>query len=124
MPHKELLIEHLKKLIAIVERSDGDRDALRRIRIEMLLYPLWDEMFEYRLRRLDQKVNTLLERPTPTCRMASQEGNNFMQLMTGVGTAARIRALNQPNPSFHWIYLKSRAGRQIKTLGFSLERQK
>lgn len=100
MPHKELLIEHLKELISIVERSDGDLDALRRIRREGILYPFWDETFEYRLRRLDQKVNTLLERPTPTCRMVSQEGNNVMQLMTGVGTAARTEAIDYMQSGF------------------------
>ncbi len=94
MPRKELLIEHLKELIAIVERSDGDRDALRRIRREGFFYPFWDEEFEYRLHRLDQKVDALLERPVSSCRMASEEGSNVLQLMTGVGVAARKEAID------------------------------
>jgi len=100
MPHKELLIEHLKELIAIVEHSDGGRDALRRIRREGLFYPFWDEEFEYRLRSLDQKIDALLERPSPTCRMASEEGNNVMRLITGVGTAARTDAIDYMRSGF------------------------
>ena len=100
MPRKELLIEHLKELISIVERSDGDRDALRRIRREGLLYPFWDEEVEYRLHRLDQKVDALLERPVSSCRMASEEGNNVLQLMTGVGVAARAEAIDYMQDGF------------------------
>lgn len=100
MPNKELLIEHLKELIAIVEHSDGGRDALRRIRREGLFYPFWDEEFDYRLRRLDQKVDALLERPTPTCRMDSEEGNKVMRLMTGVGTTARTEAIDYMRSGF------------------------
>ncbi len=94
MPSKELLIEHLKELIAIVERSDSDRDALRTIRREGFFYPFWDEEFEYRLRCLDRKVDALLERPVPSCRMASEEGNRVLQLMTGAGVAARTTAID------------------------------
>lgn len=100
MPRKEFLIEHLKYLISIVEHSDGDRDAFRRIRREGFFYPFWDEGLEYRLRRLDQKVDALLERPAPSCRMASEEGNNVLQLMTGVGTAARTEAISYMRSGF------------------------
>ncbi len=94
MPRKEFLIEHLKELISIVEHSDSERDALRKIRREGFFYPFWDEEFEYRLHRLDQKVDALLERPVSSCRMASEEGNNVLQLMTGVGIAARTEAIH------------------------------
>lgn len=100
MLHKELLIEHLKKLISIVERSDDDRDDLRRILREGLFCHFWGEDIEYRLRRLDQKVDSLLDRPTPTCRMASEEGNNVIQLMTGVGTTARTEAIDYMRSGF------------------------
>lgn len=100
MPRKELLIEHLKELISIVECSDGDRDALRRIRREGLFYPFWDEEFEYRLHRLDQKVDALLERPVSSCRMASEEGSNVLQLMTGVGVAALNKAIGYLHEGF------------------------
>lgn len=100
MPRKELLIEHLKELISIVERSDGDRDALRRIRREGLFYPFWDEEFKYRLHRLDQKVDALLERPVSSCRMASEEGSNVLQLMTGVGVAALNKAIGYLHEGF------------------------
>lgn len=100
MPHKELLIEHLKELISIVERSNGDQDALRRIRREGFFYPFWDEEFERRLHRLDQKVDALLERPVPSCRMASEEGNNVLQLMTGVGVAAQTEAVDYMRSGF------------------------
>jgi hypothetical protein len=96
----ELLIAHLKELISIVERSDGDCDVLQRIRREGFFYPFWAEEFEYRLHRLDQKVDALLERPTPSCRMASEEGNHVMQLMTGVGTAARTEAIDYMRSGF------------------------
>ena len=94
MSNKEHLIERLKELIAIVEHSEGSQDALRRIRRDRFFYPFWDEEFEYSLRRLDQKVDALLERPAPSCRMASEEGTNVMQLMTGVGVAARTEAID------------------------------
>lgn len=100
MPRKELLIEHLKDLISIVERSDGDRDALRRIRREGFFYPFWDEEFEYRLHRLDQKIDALLDRPVSSCRMASEEGSNVLQLMTGVGVAARTEAIDYMRDGF------------------------
>ncbi len=100
MPRKELLIEHLKELISIVERSDGDRDALRKIRREGFFYPFLDEEFEYRLHRLDQKVDALLDRPVFSCRMASEEGNNVVQLMTGVGVAARTEAIDYLHDGF------------------------
>ncbi|MDD2750511.1 hypothetical protein [Acidithiobacillus sp.] len=87
-------------MIVIVEHSDGGRDALRRIRGEGLFYPFWDEEFEYRLRRLDQKVDALLERPTPSCRIASEEDNNVLQLMTGVGAAARTEAIDYMRSGF------------------------
>ena len=94
MPTKELLIQHLKKLIDIVEESDGNQDALRRIRKDDFFYRFWGDEFKYRLRRLDQKVNALLERPAPLCRMASEEGNKVMQLLTKVGDAARAVAID------------------------------
>lgn len=94
MPYKELLIEHLKELISILERSDGGNDALRRIRRERFFYPFWDEKFEHRLHSLEQKIDTLLERPTSSCRMDSEEGSNVLQLMTGVGAAAQKDAIN------------------------------
>ncbi len=100
MPRKELLIEHLKELISIVERSDGDRDVLRRIRREGFFHSFWDEEFEYRLHRLDQKVDVLMERPVSSCRMASEEGSNVLQLMTGVGVAARAEAINYLRDGF------------------------
>lgn len=100
MSNKEHLIEHLKELIAIVEHSEGSQDALRRIRREGLFYPFWDEEFEYRLRRIDQKMDALLERPVPSCRMASEEGTNVMQLMTGVGVAARTEAIDYMRNGF------------------------
>lgn len=100
MPSKEVLIEHLKELIAIVEQSDGDRDLLRRIHREGIFYPFWNEEIEYRLRSLDQKVEVLLERPAPSCRMASEEGKMVLQLMTGVGTAARTEAIDYMRSGF------------------------
>lgn len=100
MSHKELLIAHLKELISIVERSDSDRDALQRIRKERFKYPLWDEEFECRLHRLDQKVDALLERPISTCRMAGEEGNNVLQFLTRVGEAARTDAIDYMNDGF------------------------
>lgn len=100
MPHKEFLIAHLKELISIVEHSDSDGDALRRIHREGFFYPFWDEELNYRLHRLDQKVDALLERPVSTCRLASEEGNNIVQLMTGVGAAARTEAIDYMRNGF------------------------
>lgn len=100
MASKELLIQHLKELIDIVERSDGDRDALQRIRGEGFLYPFWDEEFECRLRRIDHKVDALLARPAPLCRMASEEGNNVLKLMTNVGVTARAEAVDYLRTGF------------------------
>lgn len=94
MPSKELLIQHLRKLIEIVERSESERDALWRIRTEGFFYHFWDEEIDHRFRRLDQKVDALLGRPVPSCRMASEEGNNVLQLMTGIGVAARVEAID------------------------------
>ena len=94
MPTKELLIQHLQELIEIIEQSDGDQDAMRRIRRERFYFPFWDEDVEYRLRQLDKKIDALLERPTASCRMASEEGNNVMRLMTNVGPNARADAIS------------------------------
>lgn len=103
MLRKELLIEHLKELISIVERSDGDCDALRKIRREGFFYPFWDEEFEYRfhlLDQLDQKVDDLLARPVSSCRLASEEGNNVLEFMTGVGVVARTEAIDYLRDGF------------------------
>jgi hypothetical protein len=100
MPSKELVIQHLKELISIVEHSENHRDALRLIRREHFLYPFWDDEFEYRLRRLDQKLDVLLNRPTPSCRLASEEGNGIVQLMTSVGAAARTEAIDYLRSGF------------------------
>ena len=100
MPSKELLIQHLKEMIDIVERSDGNRDALRLIRRESFLYPFWDEELEYRFHRLDQKMDALLERPALSCRMASEEGSNVLQLMTSVGAMARTEAIDYLREGF------------------------
>lgn len=94
MPSKEFLIQHLKALIDVVERSDGDLDTLRRIRREGFFYPFYDEEHEDHLHRLDRKIDELLERPAPSCRMASEEGNNVMQFMTKVGVQARSEAIH------------------------------
>ena len=67
---------------------------MRRIRREEVFHPLWNEEVKYRLHRLDQKIDALLERPASTCRMASEEGESVMQLMTGVGTGARAEAVD------------------------------
>lgn len=101
MPSKELLIQHLRALIDEVERSDSDRDALRRIRREGFLYPFYDEEHEYRLRRLDQKIDALLERPAVSCRMASEEGNNVMKYMANVGAQARTEAIRHLHDVFN-----------------------
>lgn len=125
MPRKELLIEHLKELISIVERSDDDREALRRIRREGFFYPLWDEEFECRLHHLDQKMDALLNRDAPSCRMAREEGDNVIQLMTGVGTTARTEAIDYMRSGFsgaeHLVvcdpYLGSFTQRYVKRHG-------
>jgi hypothetical protein len=101
MSRKELLIEQLKEIISIVERSEGNRDVLRRIRREGLFYPFWGEKFEYHLQRLDQKVDALLERPVSSCFMASEEGSNVTKLMTGVGDAARTQAIDHMRDGFY-----------------------
>ncbi|MGB7478894.1 MAG: hypothetical protein WA924_01070 [Burkholderiaceae bacterium] len=100
MPDKEHLIDHLKYLISIVEGSGSGQDALRTIRREGLFHPFWDVDFEYRLRRLDKKIDELLERPASLCRMASEEGNNVMKLMTAVGVAARTEAIDYMRNGF------------------------
>lgn len=100
MLHKERLIEHLKELISIVEHSDGGRDVLQRICREGLFYSFWNEEFEYRLRRLDEKIDTLLERPAPNCRLTGEEDNNVVQFMTGVGPAARNEAIGHMQSGF------------------------
>jgi hypothetical protein len=100
MPTKELLIQHLHALIVMVEQSDGDQDAMRRIRRERFYFPFWDGDLEYRLEKLDQKIDALLERPTASCRMASEEGNNVMRLMTNVGPNARADAISHLRGGF------------------------
>ena len=100
MPLKELLIEQLKELVSLVERSDDGRDALRKIRREVLIHPFWEDELESRLRHLDQKLDTLLERPVSSCRMASEEGDNILKLMLGVGVSARTEAITYLRTAF------------------------
>ncbi len=94
MSRKELLIQYLKEQLTVLERSDGDLEAQRRILREWSRYSICNERVEYDLRRLDQKINTLLERPALSCRMPSEGGNNTLQLMTGVGKGARTEAID------------------------------
>ena len=100
MPGKELLIEHLKDLISLVEHSDDGCDAMQRIRREGFFHPFWNEELECRFHRLDKKIDALLGRSFSSCRMASEEGNNILQLMTGIGVAARKEAIDYLRDGF------------------------
>ncbi|MBN3823654.1 hypothetical protein G3O00_08480 [Burkholderia sp. Ac-20384] len=100
MPDKEQLIQHLKNLIAITEQSETYDDALWRIDSVSPFFRHWNRQIFYRLDHLEQKVDALLERPTVSCRMTGEEGNNVMQLMTSIGSAARGQAISHLHDGF------------------------
>jgi hypothetical protein len=101
MPRKNLLIKHLKELISIAERSENYDDAISKIRRINFIYPFWDVELERRLRRLDQKIDELLERPSSSCRFENEYGDKVFELMTAANPNGRVSAIHHMNESFY-----------------------
>lgn len=91
MPRKDELVNHLRDLIKKIELGDGDDVFLDRIRNEY--YPFLHPEIEYKLHSVEQKLEQLLRRASPSCRMASEEGNGILQMMTNVGLQGRAEAI-------------------------------
>lgn len=98
---KQYLIEHLKELISIIERCENDREAHQTLRREMrFTNQIWDDEISYRLSLMDEKINVLLRGPSRACRMASEDGENVLQLMTRVGASERTGAIDYLRDGF------------------------
>lgn len=85
MLRKELLIQYLKELIEVIEHGDDDLEVMKHIRSEGFFFPFWEKEMEYQFRRLEQKIDKLLERPVHSCQMISNEENDSLQLMIKKG---------------------------------------
>lgn len=93
MPNNELLIQQLKRMIGIAEKSENYQDAMRKIQREGFEFRLFDEEFYHRLHRIDRNINALLNRPVAICRLASEDGSRVLEFMTVKGAADRARAI-------------------------------
>jgi hypothetical protein len=93
MHHRELLVERLMYLIEAIEHGASDTEISERFRGDAVIRPLFAPELERRLGSLERKIDALLERPQRACRLASPEGENVLELMTGVGAAARAEAI-------------------------------
>ncbi len=100
MLQKELLLAHLHELISIVEKSESYHEAILQIRQENTWFGPWDRELSRRLRRLDQKVDALLERPAQSCRLSGEAEPNIQRLMTNIGAAARAEAIEHLRGEF------------------------
>jgi hypothetical protein len=99
MSQKDRLIEHLEHVIQNIKLADGDDFSLRRMR-ELYFYPFADPDTERQLHRLHEKMDHLLKRPTLACRMASDEGDGVMRMMTNVGVLGRAQAIHHLRVGF------------------------
>ncbi|MGW8158420.1 MAG: hypothetical protein ACWGKN_07840 [Desulfoprunum sp.] len=92
MHSKEHLIRYLESLIHELRENESREDAYRAIRRFRIFYPFSDEKFKYRLRSIEHKIDSLLDRPVDLCRMANSDGDNI-SLMTGRGTSERAKGV-------------------------------
>ena len=58
-----------------------------------LFYPFSNGEFEHLLRSIEGKIDSLLDRPVATCRMASSEGDKIVELMTGRSPSERAKGI-------------------------------
>lgn len=93
MHSKEHLIRHLESLIQELKENESHEATDRTIRRFRMFYPFLDEEFKYRLRSIEHKIDSLLNRPVVSCRMASSDGENVIEFMTGRGTSERARGV-------------------------------
>ncbi len=93
MQDKEDLIHRLEVLLQAVRESESRETAYQTIRRAQLFYPYWDDELKFRLHRIEDKLDHLADRPVATCRMASEEGENVIQLMTGRGASEREKGV-------------------------------
>lgn len=85
MLRKELLIQYLKELIEVIEHGDDDQEVMKHIRSERFFFPFWEKEVGYQFHRLEQKIDTLLERPVHSCQMVNNEENDSLQFMIKKG---------------------------------------
>jgi hypothetical protein len=93
MNSKEHLIRYLESLIQELRESENREAVYRTLRRFRMFYPFPDEEFEYRLHSIEHKIDSLLERPVGSCRMASSDGENVIELMTGRGPSERAKGI-------------------------------
>jgi hypothetical protein len=93
MTSKEHLIRYLESLIQELRESSDDEYVYRTIRRFRSVHPYLDDELEYRLHCIEQKIDTLIDRPVVSCRMASEEGENVIELMTRRGRGERDKGI-------------------------------
>lgn len=93
MQSKEHFIRYLESLIQELKESDSQEIIYRTIRRFRMYYQVTDDEFEYRLRSVEHKIDKLLDRPIASCRMASSDGENLIEFMTGRGESERAKGV-------------------------------
>jgi hypothetical protein len=94
MHSKEHLIRYLESIIQELKESDNSGESIyRTIRRFRMLYPSLDGEFEYRLHSIENKIDSLIDRPAASCRMASSDGENIFEFMTGRGALERAKGV-------------------------------
>lgn len=94
MYSKEHLIRYLESLVQELKEDDNSREnAYRTIRRFRMFYPFPDDEFENRLHSIEHKIDSLIDRPVAPCRMASSDGENVIEFMTGRGASERAKGV-------------------------------
>ena len=93
MHSKEHLIRYLESLIQELKDNESHEIPHKTMRLFRMFYPFLDEEFEYRLHSIEDKIDSLLDRPDVSCRMAGSDGENVIQLMTGLGDSERKKGV-------------------------------
>lgn len=94
MHSKKHLIRYLESLIQELKESDNSGESIYRTIWQFrMFYPFPDDEFEYRLRSIENKIDSLIDRPVASCRMASSNGENVIEFMTGRGASERAKGV-------------------------------
>ncbi|QEQ96669.1 hypothetical protein [Neptunomonas concharum] len=94
MSSKEHLIRFLEELTQELRESENtDESIYRTIRRFRVFSPFLDDEFEYRLHSIEKKIDSLIDRPVASCRMASSDGERVTELMMGHGPLERAKGV-------------------------------
>ncbi len=94
MHSKEHLIRYLEALIQELRQGENNgKTVYRTIRRFRMSCPFPDNQFDSRLHSIEHKIDSLIARPVIPCRLASSNGENGIEFMTGRGESERKKGV-------------------------------